>query len=178
MKPKMIETRCVTPEDADRLLEIYSYYVKNTAISFEYEVPSIEEFRERIVNITKKYPYICAIVDGTIIGYAYAGVFHARKAYEHSVELSIYVELEKRRGGCGRILYNVLEEMLKKQGIKNLYACIAVPPKKADEYLNFDSVKFHKKMGFKLAGHFHACGKKFDRWYDMVYMEKIISAGI
>jgi len=174
MKPKMIETRCVTPEDADRLLEIYSYYVKNTAISFEYEVPSIEEFRKRIVNVTKKYPYICAIVDGTIIGYAYAGVFHARKAYEHSVELSIYVDLEKRRDGCGRILYNVLEEMLKKQGIKNLYACIAVPLKKEDEYLTFDSVKFHKKMGFKLAGHFHACGKKFDRWYDMVYMEKII----
>ena len=71
-------------------------------------------------------------------------------------------------------LYDALEERLKAQGIRNLYACIAVPPKKADEYLTFDSMKFHKKMGFKLAGHFHACGKKFDRWYDMVYMEKII----
>ena len=170
----MIEICAVRPENAERLLEIYSYYVKNTAISFEYEVPFLEEFRERIVNISKKYPYICAIVDGTIIGYAYAGVFHVREAYKHSVELSIYVYLERRSGGCGRALYDALEERLKAQGIKNLYACIAVPPKKADEYLSFDSMKFHKKMGFKLAGHFHACGKKFDRWYDMIYMEKII----
>lgn len=170
----MIEIRCVKPEDSDRLLEIYSYYVKNTAISFEYEVPSEEEFRERIINISQKYPYICAISDGKIIGYAYAGIFHEREAYKHSVELSIYVDLESRRCGCGRALYNALEEMLKKQGIKNLYACIAVPPKKADEFLTFDSMKFHKKMGFKTAGHFHSCGIKFNRWYDMIYMEKIL----
>ena len=170
----MIEIRAVTPDDACRLLEIYSYYVKNTAISFEYEVPSLEEFRGRIASISKKHPYICAISDGTIIGYAYAGVFHEREAYKHSVELSVYVDLERRRGGCGRALYAALEERLKAQGIKNLYACIAVPPKKADEYLTFDSMKFHKKMGFKLAGHFHACGTKFGRWYDMVYMEKIL----
>ena len=170
----MIEIRPVTPEDAGRLLEIYSYYVKNTAVSFEYEVPLPEDFRKRIVNISEKYPYICAVSDGKIIGYAYAGIFHEREAYRHSVELSIYVDLERRRGGCGRFLYNALEELLKKQGIRNLYACIAVPPKKADEYLTFDSVKFHKKMGFKTAGHFHSCGRKFDRWYDMVYMEKIL----
>lgn len=170
----MIEIRTVTPEDAERLLEIYSYYVKNTAISFEYEVPSLEEFRERIVNISKKYPYICAIADEKIIGYAYAGVFHEREAYRHSVELSIYVDLERRRGGCGRALYAALEERLKKQGIKNLYACIAVPPKKADEYLTFDSMKFHKKMGYKIAGHFHSCGIKFNKWYDMIYMEKLL----
>ena len=170
----MIEIRTVTPEDAERLLEIYSYYVKNTAISFEYEIPSLEEFRERIVNISKKYPYICAIADEKIIGYAYAGVFHEREAYRYSVELSIYVDLERRRGGCGRALYAALEERLKKQGIKNLYACIAVPPKKADEYLTFDSMKFHKKMGYKIAGHFHSCGIKFDRWYDMIYMEKLL----
>ena len=170
----MIEIRPVKPEDAERLLEIYSYYVKNTAISFEYEVPSLEEFRERIEKIKKKYPYICAVADGKIIGYAYAGVFHEREAYRHSVELSIYVDQERRRSGCGRALYDALEERLKNQGIKNLYACIAVPPKKADEYLTFDSMKFHKKMGYKIAGHFHACGIKFDRWYDMIYMEKIL----
>lgn len=170
----MIEIRTVTSEDAERLLEIYSYYVKNTAISFEYDIPSLEEFRERIVNISKKYPYICAIADEKIIGYAYAGVFHEREAYRHSVELSIYVDLERRRGGCGRALYAALEERLKNQGIKNLYACIAVPPKKADEYLTFDSMKFHKKMGYKIAGHFHSCGIKFDRWYDMIYMEKLL----
>ena len=173
----MIEIRSVTPEDAGRLLEIYSYYVKNTAISFEYKVPSLEEFHERIVNISKKYPYICAVVDGKIIGYAYARAFHEREAYKLSVELSIYVDLDNRRCGCGRILYNALEEMLKQQGVKNLYACIAVPPKKADEYLSFDSMRFHKKMGFKTVGHLHLCGIKFDRWYDMIYMEKILQYG-
>lgn len=170
----MIEIRTVAPDDAARLLEIYSYYVKNTAISFECEVPSLEEFRGRIAGISKKYPYICAVLDGAIVGYAYAGVFHEREAYKHSVEHSVYVDLERRRGGCGRALYAALEERLKAQGVKNLYACIAVPPKKADEYLTFDSVKFHKKMGFKTAGHFHACGTKFGRWYDMVCMEKIL----
>ena len=170
----MIEIRPVTTDDAERLLEIYAYYVKKTAVSFEYEVPSAEEFQKRIRDITKKYPYICALADGKIIGYAYAGVFHEREAYKHSVELSIYVDLDKRRSGCGKALYAALEDELRKRGIKNLYACIAVPPEKEDEYLTFDSVKFHTKMGFETAGHFHSCGIKFGRWYDMVYMEKIL----
>lgn len=170
----MIEIRDVTCDDAERLLEIYSYYVRNTAVSFEYDLPSPEEFKERISRITKKYPYICLLSDGKIMGYAYAGIFHEREAYKHSVELCVYVDLEERRSGFGRALYRALEEKLKERGIKNLYACIAVPQKDEDEYLTFDSVKFHTKMGFETVGHFHKCGTKFNRWYDMVYMEKII----
>ncbi len=165
--------RTVTPADAEALLKIYAPYVEKTAITFEYEVPTVEEFRNRITNTLKKFPYIVAEEAGEILGYCYAGTFHARTAYDQSVELSIYVDANKKRRGIGRALYQELEKTLLENGFKNLYACIAYPVEE-DEYLTRDSVKFHEKEGFKLCGHFHECGIKFGRWYDMVYMEKIL----
>ena len=85
-----ITTRYVVPEDAKRLLEIYAPYVENTAITFEYDVPTLEEFIERIRHTLEKYPYIVALNNGTIVGYAYAGMFHEREAYSRCVETSIY----------------------------------------------------------------------------------------
>lgn len=83
----------VSLTDASELLEIYAPYVKETAISFEYDVPSVEEFKDRIENISAKYPYIKALDDkNKIIGYAYAGSFKVRKAYDWSVETTVYVE--------------------------------------------------------------------------------------
>ena len=166
--------RPVTKADATQLLDIYSYYVKNTAITFEYDVPSLEEFENRIESITKKYPYLCVEKDGKILAYAYANTFKPRQAYQWNVELSIYVDKYARKTGLGRALYESLEAELKKQGIINLYACIGVPNEKEDEYLNFNSQKFHEHMGFKTVGTFRNCGKKFDRWYAMIWMEKII----
>ena len=84
--------RNATIDDANQLLEIYAYYVKNTAISFEYDVPSLEEFRTRIDSTLKKYPYLVLEEDGMIQGYAYAGAFIERAAYGHSCEVSIYVD--------------------------------------------------------------------------------------
>lgn len=111
--------------------------------------------------------------DGKIIGYAYAGVFKDRAAYDHSVETSIYVDLNEKRHGTGTLLYHELEKRLAEIGIKNVYACIA-SPEKDDEYLNHDSIKFHEKLGYTLVGTFHKCAKKFGRYYDMVWMEKMI----
>jgi len=165
--------RSVKPKDARALLNIYSYYEENTAISFEYVTPSIKEFKNRIKTITKRFPYICLEKDGQIKGYAYANTFHARKAYDWSVELSIYVDKDCRKCGYGRILYTELEKQLKSRGFRNLYAGIATPLQE-DEYLDFSSHKFHEKMGFVKVAEFHGCGVKFNRVYNLIYVEKVL----
>ena len=170
----MITIRTAVPSDAARLLEIYSYYVEKTAVSFEYDVPTAEGFEGRIRRTLEKYPYLVAERDGRAVGYAYAGAFVGRAAYECSAELSIYLDKDERRNGAGRMLYEALEAALAEMGITNLYACIAVPPEAEDEYLNFDSMHFHEHMGFTLAGRFRKCGSKFGRRYDMIWMEKLI----
>lgn len=159
--------------DAEELLNIYEPYVKNTAITFEYDVPTVEEFRERIANTLRRYPYLVAEMDGVIVGYAYAGQFHPRAAYQWGVETSIYVKCDMRGGGIGKALYMELERILKEMGILNLNACIAVPEVE-DEYLTHDSEKFHQAMGYAKMAEFHKCGYKFRRWYHMIWMEKLI----
>ena len=131
--------RTVTEKDAHELLEIYRPYVENTAITFEYDVPSVEEFSDRIRRISAKYPYIAAVENGKIAGYAYAGVFKNRAAYDWSVEVTVYVKKGLHRKGIGAKLYSALEKLLAAQHITNLYACVAYPEKE-DEYLTFDSV--------------------------------------
>ena len=161
------------PSDAARLVEIYAPYVTDTAITFEYEVPSVEEFRSRIEKTLEKYPYIVAEQNGRILGYTYASAFARRAAYNWSVELSIYLDMEIRRQGIGGRLYQAMEEILKEMHILNMNACISWP-KAEDEYLTKNSVQFHEHMGFRLAGESHDSGYKFGRWYNVVWMEKMI----
>ena len=142
----MTTIRVATEADAEEILAIYAKYIEQTAITFEDVVPSIEEFRGRIRH---------------------------RAAYDWSVETSIYVDMEQKRSGIGRRLYEELENILKQQGILNVNACIAYPQAE-DEYLMKDSVLFHEKLGYTMVGTFHQCGYKFHRWYDMVWMEKFI----
>lgn len=261
--------RVARPEDAEALLAIYAPYVEETAITFEYEVPSVEAFRARIAHTLATYPYIVAVeeqeanaaagrvdgasascldraeanagtahVDGSsvssapasgagevteahrtserIIGYAYVGRLHERAAYDWSVETSIYVDRCARKHGLGRQLYERLEAILRAMNIISVNACIAYPgtmntvaaadrlqdahidigdpntadrarkdPRKGsadsgadigeDPYLNTNSPDFHAHLGYQLVGHFHACAYKFDRWYDMIWMEKWIA---
>lgn len=165
--------RIARAEDAERLLEIYRYYVTDTAITFEYEVPSLEEFRERIRHTLERYPYLVHERDGVIDGYVYAGEFKGRRAYDWAVETSVYVERSARGGGIGRKLYDALEQALSLQGIRNVEACIALP-RGEDPYLTPASVRFHEHLGYRMVGTFEQCAYKFDRWYDMVWMEKFI----
>ncbi len=158
--------RLATIEDVPRILEIYKYYVENTSISFEYDAPTLEEFKERYTTISKKYPYIVIEENGVIKGYAYANTFKARAAYNWSVEVSIYLDKECRGRGSGQALYTELEQYLKKQNIVNTNACVTYP--------NPNSMAFHKKMGFKEVAHFHECGYKFNEWHDMIWLEKSI----
>lgn len=159
--------------DVEELLDIYTPYVKDTAISFEYVVPGVQEFQDRISSISAKYPYIKAVEDGKILGYAYAGSFKGRAAYDWSVETTIYVRQECRRKGVGRKLYEALEASLKDMGVLNMNACIASPTKEGP-YLTDDSIRFHERMGFKVVGTFHDSGYKFNQWFDMIWMEKML----
>lgn len=174
MNPLRIEN--VTAADAEELLGIYSYYVLNTAVSFETTPPSIEEFISRIETYTVKYPYIKAVDEnGKITGFAFAHAFRERAAYDKSVESSIYVDKDSRRKGVGRLLYTELENRLKADGYLNMYACVAtLDGKESDPYLTEASPEFHRKMGFTSSGVLHNCGIKFGRWYSMMWMEKII----
>ena len=166
-----VVVRIARESDAEKLLEIYKPYVENTAITFEYEVPTVEEFRSRINNTLRKYPYIVAEHEGIIIGYAYAGTFKDRAAYDWAVETTVYVSRDAKRLGIGRTLYDRLEKLLSMQNIVNLNACIAYTETE-DEHLTNDSTMFHEHMGYKQVAHFVKCGYKFGHWYDMVWMEK------
>lgn len=168
-----INIRVATVEDAKALLNIYAPYVTKTAITFEYEIPSIEEFANRIQQTLEKYPYLVAEIENEIVGYAYAGPFKSRAAYDWAVETSIYVSEKKQKMGIGKMLYEALENALQAQNILNLNACIGYPAEE-DEYLTKDSVKFHERLGYRMVGEFHKCGYKFHRWYNMVWMEKHI----
>ena len=181
MSASKITIRPATPDDAEALLSIYAPYVEQTAITFEYEVPSVEEFRDRIVHTLKLYPYLVAQRETStnsnasteIVGYAYAGPLHARAAYAWSVETSIYVKKSEKKSGIGKALYSALEKVLAAQNITNVNACIA-SPETDDEYLNHNSIQFHQHLGYSMIGEFHKCAYKFGRWYNMIWMEKII----
>ena len=154
MKEKNIVIRIATIKDAPSLLNIYAHYVKNTAVTFEYEVPSLEEFSKRIECILLKYPYIVAEKDGDILGYAYASPFNIRPAYDWTVETSIYVDKSKLAIGIGKKLYEALENL--------------------NEFLTKNSAEFHEHLGYEAVGNFFKCGYKFNLWHNVLYMEKHI----
>ena len=167
--------RIATPDNAPALLAIYAPYVENTAISFEYAVPSVEEFRRRIDNVQQKYPYLVAEDEnGRLLGYAYTHTFIAREAYDHCAESTIYLALDARKHGLGKRLYRALEEFSLAQNIYNLYACIGEPQGEGDEYLTDNSIRFHEYLGFRRIGVFTRSGYKFGHWYNMSWAEKLL----
>jgi L-amino acid N-acyltransferase YncA len=173
---KAITIRIASPNDAEQLLRIYAPYVTNSVTTFEYEVPTIEAFRHRVSTILETHPYLVAEAGNKeIVGYAYATTFKSRKAYDWSAESSIYLDPTHQHLKIGAMLYQALEDCLKRQNVTNLNACITFAETE-DALHNNNSLSFHHKMGFKKVAHFHKCGYKFDRWWDMVWMEKHIAA--
>lgn len=173
MEKNDVIIRAASPGDAEKLLEIYRPYVEKTAITFEYEVPSVEEFQGRIVRTLRRYPYLVAEAGGQILGYAYTGPFVGRAAYDWAAEVSIYLREDCRGMGLGKRLYAAIEEISRAQHITNLNACIGTVEAE-DQYLTNNSAQFHGHMGYRMVGEFQKCGYKFGRWYNMVWMEKII----
>lgn len=155
--------RLAVESDCMEMLEIYAPFVKNTTVSFEYDVPSINEFLNRIVEVQKKYPWLVCEIDNRIVGYAYASPFNKRAAYDWSVDYSIYINTDYHGKRIGTALYTCLTELLKLQGFYNAFAGISSS--------NIKSESFHKSFGFKTIGTYHSAGYKFNNWYDVQWFE-------
>ena len=163
----MVTIRIAQPSDASVLAAIYRPYVETTDITFEYDAPSDAEFAARIAETLKKYPYLIAEENGAAVGYAYAGTFKGRPAYNWAVEVTVYVKMGCSGRGIGTLLYAELERWLRRQNIINLNACITHPNEKSEA--------FHRKLGYRTVAHFTRCGYKLGAWKDMVWMEKFLS---
>ncbi len=162
------------PADAAALLAIYAPYIEKTGITFEYVVPTTEQFSERIRKILEKYPYLVAVKNGEIVGYSYAKEFGERVAFSHSAETVLYIKENERGHRVGTLLYTELERLLKMQNITNMYAAVAYRETE-DDTITHASPRFHMAMGYKKTAHFTNCGYKFGRWYDIIWYEKIIA---
>lgn len=124
MRDENIRIRAAAPEDAAQLLDIYTPYVEQTAITFEYDVPTLEEFQRRIARTLQRYPYLTAERGGELLGYAYLSPFVGRAAYQWAAETSIYLRMDSRGLGLGRALYEAIEGIARAQNLTNLEACI------------------------------------------------------
>lgn len=157
--------RPVSLIDAAQVAEIYNYYVQNTHHTFETEPLSAEEMEQRIIKVTKDYPFLIAEETGEIFGYAYATQFKLRQAYAFSAEVSIYVRNAAKQKGIGTQLYLQLFDEFAETDIHAVVAGISLP--------NEPSIKFHEKLGFSKVAHFREVGYKLGRWIDVGYWEFI-----
>ena len=156
--------RVAEERDVPAILEIYAPYILTTTATFEYTVPSQEEFLARFRGITAQFPWLVWEEDGQILGYAYASPPYTRAAYAWCAEPSVYLLPQAQRRGIGRQLYDALEKILKLQGYQVLYALITQE--------NEGSFQFHQRMGYQFSVLFPNCGFKFGRWLGLIWMEK------
>lgn len=162
--------RLAAISDSEDILSIYAPFIRDTAITFETEIPSIDEVSCRIKSISKQYPYIVYQIKDEVVGYAYASKHRERSAYRYDVDVSIYVLPEYHGSGIAHKIYDCLFEILKELGYYNAYAAYTVPNEK--------SIRFHEKFGFTLIGTHHKTGYKFGKWHDVSWLEKIINEHI
>ncbi len=162
-----MEIRLADLSHLEAIHEIYIDIVENTHISFEYTPPKFSEFKERFISTIQNYPWLVALDDGLVIGYAYGSRLRARKAYDWIAESSVYVNPTMHQKGVGSLLYAHLIEIFKMQNIQRVFGAIALP--------NDKSVKFHEKQGFNLTGVFPNAGFKMNEWHDVAWYVKLLS---
>lgn len=156
--------RMATHGDLPEILEIYAPYVLNTAVSFEYTVPTLAEFTARFERITKQFPWLVWEEQGKVLGYAYGSTPFERAAYQWCASASIYLHPQIQGKGIGKQLYQVLEAILTKQGYRKLYAVVTSA--------NMSSVAFHQAVGYTQFAVFPDCGVKFGKLYGTIWLEK------
>ena len=154
--------------DVAAILAIYAPYVKNTAISFEYSVPTLSAFTARFQAVTAQFPWLVWEEDGKILGYAYAAAPFERAAFSWCAEPSIYLTPQEKGKGIGRKLYEALEKLLFCQGYQVLYAIITSD--------NTPSIAFHQALGYRHLAQFPDCGFKLDRWHGITWLEKRLTS--
>ena len=162
----MMILQLIKEEDVAEVLEIYTSYILNTAITYEYEVPVLESFSERVSHYTEQYPWIVAKEQGKIAGYAYASPYREREAYQWCCELSVYLRPEFQGMDLGRTLYSALMDLLTLQGYYTAYGVITVP--------NEASIGLHRQLGFSMEGVQKNCGFKLGKWHDTAIMSKML----
>ena len=151
--------RLAVADDADQIQKIYAPIVRDTAISFELEIPSVPEMQHRILSTLEKMPWLVCENNGVVLGYAYAGSHRSRAAYQWSVDVSVYVDANFRGTGVGKAVYRSLFDLLVLQGFRTAYAGITLP--------NPASVGLHESLGFLPVGVYRSVGYKFDSWHDV-----------
>lgn len=150
--------------DLEQILAIYAPFVEQTAVSFEYDVPTLQDFRQRFCRITEQFPWLVWEQDGKILGYAYASAPFERASYRWDAEPSIYLAPQGQGQGIGAKLYQALEQVLTSQGYRTLYAIITSE--------NRRSLAFHKKAGYTFLASFPRCGYKFGIWHGITWLQK------
>ena len=159
--------RLAQKEDLPQILKIYAPYITDTTVSFEYRVPTEEEFSCRFFNITQQFPWLVWEEKGEILGYAYGSAPFERAAYSWCAESSIYLAPHAKGRGIGRALQTALEEILTLQGYRILYALITTE--------NTASQAFHKAVGFAPCAEFPGCGFKFGREHGVIWLQKTLN---
>lgn len=150
--------------DAEACAAIYAPYVEQTAISFELDPPTPAEMGERIARSLETHAWLVLEDDGRVVGYAYAGPMKPRAAYRWSCEVSIYLELGRRRTGGGRALYEALFERLTERGYRTAVAGMTLP--------NDASVGLHASLGFEPIGTYRHIGWKHNTWHDVAWSQR------
>lgn len=158
--------RFAAKKDVEQILGIYAQYI-DTPITFEYDLPGVQDFAHRIEQIGRKYPWLVAEAGGRIIGYAYAHEQAERAAYQWNAELSLYLKKEERGKGLGKKLYGALMDILVLQGIITAYARITIP--------NARSERLHANMGFRQICIQPRAGFKAGKWHDVAWLTRNIA---
>lgn len=149
--------RLITEKDADKVLSVYTHFVNNTIVSFEYEAPTKDEYAQRIIANTQKYPWLVCLLNDEIVGFAHGSTHRYRTAYQWSPESTIYLAPDVHTKGIGRILYETLFLLLKLQGYYTVFAGVSLPNEK--------SIGFHRALGFEEIGIFKNVGYKHGNWH-------------
>ncbi|WP_126663823.1 GNAT family N-acetyltransferase [Haloterrigena salifodinae] len=159
--------RVATPDDAAAVRDIYAPFCESTAVTFEESPPTEAEVADRIASTLETYPWLVCEVDGAVVGYAYASRLRKRRAYQWTVELSVYVADDTRRSGVGRSLYESLFAVLERQGVRDAYAVTTVP--------NPETERFHERLGFERCVDFPAIGYTEGEWRDVAWWRRGIA---
>jgi L-amino acid N-acyltransferase YncA len=156
--------RDATPADAEACAAIYAPYVTDTAITFETEIPTAPEMGKRIAEASWSHAWLVLEDEGRVVGFAYGGPFRTRAAYRWSAEVSVYIEVGRRRSGAGRALYEALLARLAERGFHMAVAGMTLP--------NDASVALHRALGFEPVGTYRQIGYKHGEWHDVAWVQR------
>jgi L-amino acid N-acyltransferase YncA len=164
-----LHVRAASEQDAEACAAIYAPYVTDTAITFETHPPSAADMAERIATAARSHAWLVLEDQGRVVGYAYGGTFHPRPAYRWACEVSVYLEIGRRRTGAGRTLYEALLTRLTERGFRIAIGGMTLP--------NDASVGLHRAMGFEPVGTYRRIGFKHGAWHDVAWTQRILAAG-